>query len=345
MTKTIPPSPPLSHHTPPSPPPSPVAKFFFLNTVFGLLLCFLFVIGGLIGVSSMVKEGDPDINVAIATIQTLWPGADPETIENQITDKIEKELKSLKRLKEITSASFDGMSLIKVEFQANAPIAESIAEVRAAVDEAKPEISQEAEEPKVTQVSVQDVPILTIGLYGDIDIAVLSRAAEKIEDLLEKVPNVREVNLGGKRDEVIHVQMLPNKLTTLGISPTTVAQAIQRGNIDMPWDQTENDDIGSQVRLYGRFRTLEDLRNLPVARICGSDKCDSAAGRLVRLGEIAEVRRDLEREKSRAFISFAGAKYQPAINIDVIKVPGSDTIKVVDDCLEAIAQMKQKTKH
>ncbi len=340
MTKTIPPS-QTSHPSLADPPPAPLAKFFFLNTVFGLLLCFLFVIGGLIGISSMVKEGDPDINIAIATIQTLWPGADPETIENQVTDKIETELKSLKGLKEITSASFDGVSLIKVEFQANAPVSESIAQVRAAVDEAKPEISKEAEEPKVTQVSVQDTPILTIGLYGDIDRAVLSRAAEKIQDLLEKVPNVREVNLGGEREEVIHVQMIPNRLTALGISPTTVAQAIQRGNIDMPWDQVESNDIGSQVRLYGRFRTLEDLRNLPVTRICGSDKCASSAGRVVYLQEIAEVRRDLEREKNRAFISFAGAEYQPAINIDVIKVPGSDTIKVVDDCLEAIAQMKQ----
>jgi multidrug efflux pump subunit AcrB len=288
----------------------------------------------------VVKEGDPDINIAIATIQTLWPGADPETIENQITDKIETQLKSLKGLKEITSASFDGMSLINVEFQANAPIAESIAQVRAKVDEAKPDLTLEAEEPKVTEVSVQDVPILTIGLYGDIDQAVLSRAAKEIEDLLEKVPNVREVNVGGQRDEVIHVQMMPNKLTALGISPTTVAQAIQRGNIDMPWDQVESDDIGSQVRLYGRFRTLEDLSNLPITRICGSDKCESE-DRVVRLGEIAEIRRDLEREKNRAFISFAGAEYQPAINIDVVKVPGSDTIKVVDDCLEAMAMMKQ----
>lgn len=322
------------------PSPSPVAKFFFLNTVFGLLLCFLFIIGGLIGSSAMVKEGDPDINIAIATVQTTWPGADPETIENQVTDKIEKELKSLKGLKELSSASFDGMSMINVEFAANAPVSESIAQVRAEVDEAKPELSEEAEEPKVTQISVQDTPILTVGLYGDINMAVLSRAADEIKDLLEKIPNVREVNLSGQRDQVIHVQMMPTKLIALGISPTTVAKAIQTGNVDMPWDQVESDEIGAQVRLYGRFRTLEDLRSLPVTRICGSDKCGSE-GRVVRLGEIARVYRDLEREKNRAFISFAGAEFQPAINIDVVKVAGSDTIQVVDDCLEAIAQMKQ----
>lgn len=350
MTKTIPslpslpslPSPPFPGHASPSPPPSPVAKFFFLNPVFGLLLCFLFVIGGFIGVSSLVKEGYPDINIAIATIETLWPGADPETIENQVTDKIETELKSLRGLKKFTSASFDGVSLIKVEFQANAPVGESIAQVRAKVDEAKPEISQEAEEPKVTQVSMQDTPILTVALYGDIDMAVLSSVAEKVQDLLEKVPNVREVNIGGKREEVVHVQMIPNRLTALGISATTVAQAIQKGNVDMPWDQVESDEIGSQMRLYGRFRTLADLRNLPVARICdsGSSQPCGDAGRVVYLGEIAEIRRDLEQEKNRAFVSFAGSEFQPAININIIKSPGADTIKVANDCLKAIAQIK-----
>ncbi len=314
---------------------SPVAKFFFLKPIFGILLCLLMIIGGLIGAGAMVKEGEPDINVAIASIETLWPGADPETIENQITDKIEVQLKSLKGVKEISSASYDGKSVIQVEFRAEAPVNESIQLLRAEVDEAKPELPSEAEQPRVEQISVQDAPILTVGLSGDLDMAVLSRAAEDLQDLLEKVPNVRSVQLGGQRQEVIHVQLIPSRLTAMGISPTQVANAIQKGNIDMPWDQLESDEIGSQVRLYGRFRTVEELQNLPVARLGSSD------GRVVRLGEVAEVRRDLERERSRAFMSWKGSEFKSVINVDVIKVPGSDTIKVVDASLAAIEQAKQ----
>jgi hypothetical protein len=70
---------------------SPLTKFFFFKTVFAILLSLLFVVGGLMGASTMVKEGDPDINIAIANIETTWGGADPETIENQVTDKIEKD--------------------------------------------------------------------------------------------------------------------------------------------------------------------------------------------------------------------------------------------------------------
>ncbi len=315
---------------------SPLSRFFFLETVFAILLSALLIVGGLMGVSTMVKEGNPDINFAIAKIQTNWGGADPETIENQVTDKIEKELKSLKGLKDLSSASFDGSSLIKVEFEAEAPIAESIALVRAEVDEAKPEIAEDADEPKVEQVATQDTPVLTVGLYGDIDLAVLSKSAEEIEEILETVPNVRKVDLSGNREEVIHIQLIPSRLKATGVSATQVANAVQKGNLDLPWDQIESDEIGTQLRYYGKFRSLEDLRNLPVARL-GQE----TGGRVVTLQEVAQVRRDLEREKSRAFLSADGSEFSPFINVDVVKVPGSDTVKVIEDSLAAIEAAKQ----
>ncbi|MBO1346560.1 MAG: efflux RND transporter permease subunit [Hormoscilla sp. GUM202] len=316
---------------------SPIAKFFLLNTVFAILMCVLLVIGGLIGAATMVKEGDPDIDQAFARVTTIWPGADPETIENQVTDKLEKELKSLKGLKKLSSASFDGSSLIIIEFRAEAPVAESIALVRAEVDEGAAELDlpSDASQPKVEQISAQDTPVLSLGLFGNIDQAVLSRAAEDIEELLEKVPNVRKVDLIGDRKEVIHVQLLPDRLLTLNISPTQVRDAITGGNQDMPWDEIESDEIGTQVRYYGRFRTEADLRSLPVTRLGGTE------GRVVYLSEVAEVRRDLEREQTRAFISGKGEEFEPVINVDVVKVPSSDTIKVINDCLGAIEQARQ----
>ena len=325
-----------NHHGPDPDKASPLTKFFFLRTVFAILLTLLLVMGGLLGATSMVKEGDPDINVAIANIQTTWGGADPETIENQVTDKLEKELKSLKGLKDLSSASFNGSSVINVEFIAEAPIAESIALVRAEVDEAKPEIANDADEPKVEQISSQDTPVLTVGLYGDIDLAVLSKAAEDIEEILETVPNVRKVDLSGNREEVIHVQLIPARMITMGISATQVADAIQNGNRDLPWDQIESDEIGTQLRYYGRFRSLEDLRNLPVTRLEGD-----VDGRVVRLQEVAEVRRDLEREKNRAFLSGEQEAFQPAITIDLVKVPGSDTIQVINNSLAAIEEAQE----
>ncbi|NEQ98083.1 MAG: efflux RND transporter permease subunit [Cyanothece sp. SIO2G6] len=307
-------------------------SFFFTRQIFAILLCFLLLMGGLMGYLSMVKEGDPDIQIARAMITTTWGGTDAETIENQVTDKIEEEIKSLQGLDDFTSATFNSFSIINVSFKAEAPVAESIQELRGKVDDAEPELpseSQGRETPDFEQLSQQDAPVLSLALTGQgLNSAILSQAAEDIQAILESVQNVREVNLGGNREEVIHVQMRPSRLTTLGISSTQVRDAIQDHNIDRSWDLVRDDAIGAQVRFFSRFRALSDLENLPVSRL--------ADNRVVRLGEVADVYRGLEREENRAFLSWQGEDFAPAINVEVVKVPGSDTIQVVEDALAAM---------
>ena len=89
----------------------------------------------------------------------------------------------------------------------------------------------------------------------------------------------------------------------------------------MPWDKIESDEIGANVRLYGRFRHVKDLAELPVSRL--------NAGRVVRLDEIGDVHRDLEREKSSVSVSWSGSTFAPSVDISVMKVPGVDTLKTI----------------
>ena len=312
-------------------------KFFFTRQIFAILLCFLLFMGGLMGYFSMVKEGDPDIKIARAMITTTWPGTDAETIENQVTDKIEEEIKSLQGLDDFTSATFNSFSLINVAFKAESPVAESIQQLRGKVDDAEPEMPPESagrEQPEFEQLSQQDAPVLTLALTGEgLDIVILSQVAEDLQERLESVQNVREVDLSGRREEVIHVQMIPSRLTTLGIAATQVSSAIQGSNLDASWDLVRDDEIGAQMRLYGRFRTLEDLNNLPVARLNDS--------RIVRLGEVANVYRGLERETNRASLSWQGEEFAPTVTLEVVKVAGSDTIQVVNDALAAMESARE----
>ncbi len=274
--------------------PSRFARFFFLNTIFAILLSLLFFVGGILGYFAMTKQSNPDIDIAVANVTTTWAGADPQTIEQQVTDEIETEISSVENVKEISSASYTGFSVINVEFTSDADVDKAIQELREAVSQAEPELPEDADQPIVEQVSVTDAPILTLALYGEIDSTVISQAAENIQDRLEQVSGVSEVNLGGAREEVISVQTNPFRLATLGISPTTVANQIRAANQDVPLNEIESDVIGSQVRFYGRFRTVEDLRQLPITRL---------EGRVVRLTELATVQRELEQEDTRAYIS------------------------------------------
>ena len=307
---------------------SPAARFFFLRPTLAVLLTLLLTLGGLMAYASLVKESLPDLAIPQATVMTAWPGADPGSVEQEVTTPLEKEIKTLKGLKSLTSASFDSFSLIAVEFAADAELTDAMQRLRVKIDDAEGELPREAEAPSVTRVSVDDRPVLSLALHGAVDGRTLSRVAEDVQDALERVPGVNEVLLGGLREEVVQVRLLPHRMLALGLSPLTVRDAIAAANADTPLGAIENPAIGGTVRLTGRFRDVEDLRRLPVARI-GGRGLGPAGGRPVRLDEVAEVRRDLETEKTRAFFSTAGEPFTPAIEVSVKKVPGSDTLAVI----------------
>ncbi len=203
-------------------------RFFILRPVFGMLLTVLIIAGGFMAYNSLIKESLPDLAIPQATITTFWPGADPQTIEQEVTEKIENELSSLRGVKKVTSASFDSYSMIAVEFIAEADLGESMQLLRAKISDAEAELPREAEKPTVNQVSVDDRPIISFVLYGDVGPAILSRAAEDLEDRLEKVQGVNEVKIGGLRKEVVRIQLKPERLAALGISPTTVRDRIKK---------------------------------------------------------------------------------------------------------------------
>ncbi|MBF2063599.1 MAG: efflux RND transporter permease subunit [Calothrix sp. C42_A2020_038] len=311
---------------------SPLARFLFLNPIFGILLSLLLIAGGVLGYFSLVKQSNPDIDIAVATVTTVWPGADPQTIEQQVTTKIETEINSVQNVRQVRSASYTGFSVINVEFVSDADVQTSLTDLRDAVSQAQAELPADAEQPVVRQISFDDAPIITIALFGNLDSTVISSAAQRIQDRLEQVTGVSEVTLGGAREEVIQVQMNPFRLAELGISPVTIANRIRTANQDTPLADIESDVIGSQVRFYGRFRTVEDLRELPITRL---------EGRVVRLNEVATVNQELEREESRAFISTKGNPYQPVVSVSITKVPGQDSIAVIDNVIAAMEQIKQ----
>jgi multidrug efflux pump subunit AcrB len=324
-----------NQHQPSAPRPEKASRwtrFFILNTIFAILISLLMVVGGVLGYFSMTKQSNPDIDIAVATVTTTWGGANPETIEQQVTSEIETEISTVENVSEVQSASYTGFSVINVEFTSEAEPDQAVQELRQAVAQAEPELPEDADQPVVEQVSVNDAPILTLALFGEIDSTVISQAAEDIQDRLEQVAGVSEVNLGGARSEVISVQMNPFRLATLGISPTTVANQIRSANQDVPLADIESDVIGSQVRFYGKFRTLEDLRELPITRL---------EGRVVRLEELSTVSRQLEQEETRAYISTQGDPYEPVVSVGIKKVPGQDSIEVINRVLDTMDQIRQ----
>lgn len=288
-----------------------------LRPIFAILLGLLLAVGGLLGYGALAKEANPDLEIAVAMVRTSWPGADPETMEQQVTQAIEDELKAVETIAKLDSASYSGLSVVRVEFTTAADVTESIQRLREAIALAESHFPEGVEAPLLNQHSISDAPILMLALTGDGPPELLSQTAEQLQQRLEALAGVNRVVLGGDRSEVIQIQLDPLRLAQLGISPQTVAQTIRQANQDVPLDELESEAMGGQLRLYGRFRELADLRSLPISRLGEMPRNPPGAassginaggngGRTVLLGELAQVRRELKQADSLAFVSRGG---------------------------------------
>ncbi|MEW5819130.1 MAG: efflux RND transporter permease subunit [Cyanobacteriota bacterium] len=311
---------------------SALFEFFFIKPVFSSLLLIMMIISGLIAYGAMIKESNPDLEIPQALIITTWPSASPDLIEKEITNKIEKKLKSLKNLKNYSSGSLDSVSIISVKFQADAPMQESMQMLQTKVREAEADLPEKAKKPKIEPFSISDIPIMTFMLYGNLDDALLSDAAKDIKTQLEKITGIKKVEISGNRKEIVQVQLLPERLNSLGISPTIVRERINEANQDMPWNKLENPDFTANLKLAGRFDNIKALKELPIIRL--------PQGRVIRLEELAIVKRDLATEKNRTFISKDNSDYQKCITLSVYKLPGQDTIELIDKSKAVINQIE-----
>jgi len=313
--------------------PSRLTEFFLLRPTFALLLVAAFVAAGLLGYGSLVRESSPDLEIPQATVVVEWPGADPETIENQVAGELETELKSLQGLKKLRSASFDSFCIVAVEFEATEDVPTAIARLRARVSDAEAELPDDVKKPKVNEVSVNNSPVVSIALFGDVDEIARGHALDDIERRLERLRGVNEVNISGQRDEVVRVRLLPTRLEALGLAASTVRQKLVEASRDQPWDRYEAPTGSIVLVLRGRLRTLGAVRAVPVGRMSN--------GRVVRLAEVAEVEFGLERERSRAFLSASGEAYVPAVDVSVTRLSGADTVGVASAVKQELERLRQ----
>jgi multidrug efflux pump subunit AcrB len=311
---------------------TPFTQSLFIQTLLARLLLGLFLAAGIISYQSMSREHAPDLEIPQALVKVSWPGAAPEQVEKEVTKKLEDEIRSLKGIKKFHSGSYNSFAILAVEFDADMPVTEAMARLRAAIDKAESEFpSQEGiKKPELEEMSAAEMPAVSWVLHGEVDDLVLTDTAKRLQNAFEAIPTVKKVDLGGLREKSLHIRLKPHKLRELGISPLQVQERISSANRDMAWGEFEGSDSLFFLYLAGRFDRVEQVMRLPIARL--------GDNRPVRLSEIAEVGLQLDREKSRTFFSLGTAPYTRGITLDVTKRPGADAFEVIAATEALVAQ-------
>src|SRR3989304_7347641 len=126
----------------------------------------IIIIMGLSAYLILPREAAPDISIPLVIVSTPYFGASPEDIETLITQKLEKEINAISEVKEITSSSFEGFSIIRVEFESGYDIDQAVQKVRDKVNKAEPDLPPHVEKPNIIEINFSEFPILTINVAG-----------------------------------------------------------------------------------------------------------------------------------------------------------------------------------
>ncbi|MFA6281598.1 MAG: efflux RND transporter permease subunit [Candidatus Omnitrophota bacterium] len=301
---------------------------FFVSNFRIIFLIILFLFGaGAYAFMELPRESYPELEIPIAVVTTVMPGASPEDVEELVTKKIESKISSLKDLDEVTSSSSNSISRITVTFDADADLSESMRNLRDEVGSVS-NLPEAANESIVTEISLDDQPILQVAITGPYDGFAMYKYAETLKDELEKIPDVREVNISGGDEKEYKVSYYPDRLLAQGITASRANAAIIATNNTIPSGTFDSEKFQYSIRTDSRVYSVEDIAAIPVS--------NSADGSMITIGDLADVSVSTIKKTTLARISSDGSEAQEAITLSVLKRTGSSILDVVDQAKEAI---------
>ncbi len=282
---------------------------------------------GIMSYFSLNYELLPKFTPSVVSITTIYPGASPSEVENTVTKKIEDAVASLENIKKLDATSFESLSMVIIELNSNADVDYSLNDAQRKVNAILSELPDDAEAPSLAKFSLDDLPIVSLAATGTLDDAAFYDLIDKrVQPVLSRVPGVAQVNLIGGQEREIQVNINAPKLQGYGLSIMQVQQAILTSNLDFPTGsvKTQNQDI--LVRLAGKYKTVEELRNLVIST--------SASGAQVRLRDIADVQ-DSQKDVDK----IARVDQRSALLVQVLKQSDANAVEVSRGTQEAIVSL------
>lgn len=250
------------------------------SRLFVLLVVVVPLVAGVYAYQTLPKEGEPEIQIPIAFITTVYAGASPIEIESLVTNVIEEELADLKDIKEIRSSSAEGVSVVVAEFDVTADRERSLAKVRERVTDARSELPDDVESPEITELSLSDVPIMLVSIVGNLDPIDLRMLAEDVADELKLIPEVLSTDVSGGRTREIQIFLEPDRLNQYNLTLMDVYNAVKTSDINIPGGMVNVDRRRLLLRTLTEIKRVEDYVKVPLIR---------NGKQVVTLGDVARV--------------------------------------------------------
>ena len=297
------------------------------NPVMAVMVMLAFVVLGLFSYQRLSLDQFPNIDVPTVVVSMDYPGASPEIVESEVTKRIEEAVNTVAGISALSSRSYEGTSLVIVEFNLDIDGRKAAEDVREKVALIKPLLRDEVKDPRIYRFDPAAQPIFNVAVLATDDTTspqqLTTWARQVLQKRLENVRGVGAVTLVGGVDRQVSVQLKPDALQALGISTEQVAAALRSENQELPLGNVRSAELDRVVQINARLKTPREFRDIVVAR--------KAGGNVVKLWQVADVVDGPQELESLALYNG-----QRTVLLSVQKSQGENTIAVVDGLQQAL---------
>ncbi|RYY63759.1 MAG: efflux RND transporter permease subunit, partial [Chitinophagaceae bacterium] len=306
-----------------------ISELSLRRPVLAIVLNIIIVVFGIIGFQSLGVRDYPAIDPPNINVRTSYGGANPDIIETQITEPLEKAINGIAGIKNITSSSNAGSSNINVEFELGIDLEAAANDVRDKVSQATRQLPADLDAPPVvSKADASSDPIISMTVQSNTrnQLEISEWANNVLVERLQTIPGVSAIQIWGEKRYAMRIWLKPDRLASYGLTPTDVSQALSRENVELPSGKISGNATELTVRTFGRLNTEEDFNNVVV-------KSDSNS--VVRLSDVAEAQLGPENEESQ--LRESGI---PMIALAIIPQPGSNYVAISNEFYKRYDQLK-----
>lgn len=254
-----------------------------------IMVTLMVILGGVVGLSALKLDLMPSMDIPVAVVSTTYIGAGPSEIENLITEPLEGALGTVSNVKTISSTSSANSSMIIVQFEDGTDIDMASIDMREKVDLIKGSLPEDANEPMVIKMDTEMMSSIMVGVSSaKYDLTELNNILdESIINRIERIEGVASVSTAGGVEKEIEITVKPEKMQGYGITENTLSQTLAAENLNYPTGSIEQGTTSMQVRTTGEFKSVEEIKNLPVRTPSG------AVIHVSDFADVSEVEKDM----------------------------------------------------
>ena len=310
-----------------------ISEFSIKRPVFATVLNLMIILFGVVGYTFLAVRDYPAIDPAIINISTSYTGANPDIIESQVTEPLEKQINGIPGIRTITSSSTLGNSNITVEFELSVNLEAAASDVRDKVGQASRSLPQDIDAPPVvTKADASSDFILILAVQSrSKGLLELSDYAENVlQQQFQTIKQVSSVIIFGQKRYAMRIWIDPDKMVSQGISYSDIRTSLNSENIDLPPGKIYGNNTELTIKTLGRLTSEKDFRDL-ILRSDGDG--------ILRLSDVARV--EIGPENLEQGWKYNGVN---AVGIVLIPQPGANNIQIADDFYKRLEAIKGANK-